>query len=895
MSQLALWFCIVLLIGAVTAADVPFVFDETTSGVAGYTSYQLEQVSVSSPCLAGIPAVTQVAGSEVLDFPITGGGNLPNGTVEKKVSDLKIEFDARVEPENSRVNKAAIVLALKYPGDLTIDQIAAIYGYLKDGDDTKKGWGYVRDPRGIDYLRYANETLEIGAEANRVGGGDCDDFSILMAALVESVGGTTRIILASNSTTGGHAYTEVYLGQLNATGNQVETIIDWLKGKFNTEKIYTHIDSDTKDVWLNLDWGPDEEGNAHPGGPFFQGDKHIVLCIRDKFVKTPLKQPEPPKREADGIPTIRQAVSNEQTASKNSHEMTQVSPKGTVRMSGSTTVLPLGEAGVDAFKAEQNDYRMSVTGGGTSVGIKNVAEGNSDIGMASREVTADEISQFGDNFHENLIALDGIVVAVSRQIYNAGVTSLTKDQVKMIYNGEIRNWKDLGGPDKEILVVAIEQGSGTRDTFNEDIMGNNAAETPGVNTVVGGNAEAKNAILGSDKAIGYLGFTYSEDGAVGSIILDGIAPTADTIKDGSYELARKLYLYTFGDATPGAKAFIDFMMGEKGHDVAGVFGYVTPTAPEDHPPVLDSLVPDEVGLKEAGAIVTRTAKAGIVATGSATWNADTFAGFYYDIDDNIKTEELTTTVIDGNKLVEPDGVIYTTTTMADDFEFEDWGRYNVIGFMGEKYFAGYLGTIDNADDVLFEKSFDKNVLSKKQIFKILKDEDTEIAVSTGTPLQLEEGYKLAIKSIDIDSPRVYLELSKDGYVVDSKVISPSREGATMLNKTYYYRMDVGDCKDVVIVAVHFKNAFRGADQNLATVDGIWQLSDTSTNVREKTEYYKMTVQTVTDDTILMNNVDNNIILLKGREISLMPGISIKVSDEDEFSYTLSEENVADSW
>jgi hypothetical protein len=295
MSPLALWLCIILLIEAVTASDVPFVFDETTADVAGYSSAQLEQAKVSSPDLAGVPAVTQVADNEVLDFPITGGGNLPNGSTEKKVSDLKAEFDARVEPENSRVNKEAIVLALKYPGDLTIDQIAAIYGYLKNGDESKNGWGYVRDPRGIDYLRYANETLEICDEANCVGGGDCDDFSILMAALVESVGGTTRVILARNNTTGGHAYTEVYLGRIDDPNNQVENIISWLKGKFNTDKIYTHIDTDTKDVWLNLDWGPDEEGNAHPGGPFFQGDKHIVLCIRDKFVKTPLDLPEEAK------------------------------------------------------------------------------------------------------------------------------------------------------------------------------------------------------------------------------------------------------------------------------------------------------------------------------------------------------------------------------------------------------------------------------------------------------------------------------------------------------------------------------------------------------------------------------------------------------------------------
>ena len=245
-----------------------------------------------------------------------------------------------------------------------------------------------------------------------------------------------------------------------------------------------------------------------------------------------------------------------------------------VTVTGSTTVLPLAEAGAEAFNGEQSDYQALVTGGGTGVGIKNVAEGNSEIGMASREVTADEKSNFGDKFKENMVGYDGIVIAVSKQIYDAGVTSLTKGQVKKIYSGETTNWKDLGGPDSEILVVAREQGSGTRDTFNEDIMNDKKAETPGVNTVAGSNAEIRTALTGSDKAIGYLGFSYAEDGAVGAITLDGVKATAETIKDGSYELARKLYFYTFGDALPGAQAFIDFMIGPKGQKVAVEYGFV---------------------------------------------------------------------------------------------------------------------------------------------------------------------------------------------------------------------------------------------------------------------------------------------------------------------------------
>ena len=268
---------------------------------------------------------------------------------------------------------------------------------------------------------------------------------------------------------------------------------------------------------------------------------------------------------------------------------------------------------------------------------------------------------------------------------------------------------------------------------------------------------------------------------------------------------------------------------------------------------------------------------GNVATGSATWTADEFAGFYYDIDDNIKTEELVATVTD-RKLLEPDGVVYNTKAQADSFDFDAWGDFNVIGFLAEKYFAGYIDTPDSTDDILFEESDDEVVLSDEQLLKILVDNDDEMTVTSGTPLKMEEGYELGIKSIDIDGNKVYLELSKDGAVVDSKVISPSADNADMKDKTYYYKKDVGDSKDVVIVAAHFKNAFRGADQDLATIDGLWQLSDTATDVSENTEYDKMTIQTVTADSIMMNNEDNDITLSNDKDISLMEGVRIKTAD-----------------
>jgi hypothetical protein len=229
-------------------------------------------------------APSDVGGSDggIESGPSTAA-SVDNGIVD----DIKGSFEYLVEPENSRVNEVAVVLASKFPGEYTINQIDSIYNYLKDGDDSIKGWQYVADPRGSDYSHYANESLELGSQSGSTGAGDCDDFAILISSVIEAIGGTTRIILAKNNSVGGHAYAEVYLGQLNAQDNQIEEIIKWLRQKYNTDRIYTHVDSDNDDVWLNLDWGADETGSSHPGGPFFSADKHFVIHIRNLLVKTP--------------------------------------------------------------------------------------------------------------------------------------------------------------------------------------------------------------------------------------------------------------------------------------------------------------------------------------------------------------------------------------------------------------------------------------------------------------------------------------------------------------------------------------------------------------------------------------------------------------------------------
>jgi S-layer protein (TIGR01567 family) len=272
-----------------------------------------------------------------------------------------------------------------------------------------------------------------------------------------------------------------------------------------------------------------------------------------------------------------------------------------------------------------------------------------------------------------------------------------------------------------------------------------------------------------------------------------------------------------------------------------------------------------------------------LGVGTFTWDCNNFKGFYYDFDTKICTEMLTfvlsnisdersTAILLGDA---PYGIRYQTHTASRSFEFKPWGTYNVIGFMTEKYFAGY-----NPGTLFYSVSTDNNSLSSDQLEKILIDEGTEKIVTSKRPMTMQEGYKLAIKSFDIDGNKVYLELTKDGQVVDSKVISLSKNSATIADKTYYYKNPaVGDQKNLVTIGVSFKNAFRSANGILATIDGVWQISDTPTEIKVGAQYDKMTIMTVDaiNGVITMNNKDKAVTLQRNKNIAILDGINIRTA------------------
>jgi PKD repeat protein len=153
-------------------------------------------------------------------------------------------------------------------------------------------WTFVSDWSGSDVFQYSNYTLRMGNEVGSSGKGDCDDFSILLASLIESIGGTPRVIFAY-SPTGGHAYTEVYLGKSNS--KDLDRMMKWLRTKYNTTDVSIHADPENGDVWLNMDWWKDSSGATRPGGPFYQATHHILIYTLEdaKAPLTPIKNLPP--------------------------------------------------------------------------------------------------------------------------------------------------------------------------------------------------------------------------------------------------------------------------------------------------------------------------------------------------------------------------------------------------------------------------------------------------------------------------------------------------------------------------------------------------------------------------------------------------------------------------
>jgi phosphate transport system substrate-binding protein len=238
---------------------------------------------------------------------------------------------------------------------------------------------------------------------------------------------------------------------------------------------------------------------------------------------------------------------------------------GTVNEAGSTTVQPVLEAIAGKYMEEYPDVNIVVQGGGSSTGVKSVSDGTVDTGAASREL---KDSEKGLGLVEHVLAQDGIAIVTHP---SQSVSGLTTDQVKAILSGEITSWSQVGGADKEIHVNAREEGSGTRDAFEELVMGDALITEEAIQ--LPSNAALRTAVSNEPDAIGFLSMGYVTSD-VKALSINGIAATVDNAKNGSYPVVRPLLLLTLGEPEGIVKDFIDYCLSSEGQDVVEEEGYI---------------------------------------------------------------------------------------------------------------------------------------------------------------------------------------------------------------------------------------------------------------------------------------------------------------------------------
>jgi phosphate transport system substrate-binding protein len=242
------------------------------------------------------------------------------------------------------------------------------------------------------------------------------------------------------------------------------------------------------------------------------------------------------------------------------------SASATVSISGSTSVGPLAEK-LAAKYTEKDNTNIEINQIGSSAGITNAISGVSEIGMSSRDLKEEERA---NGLNEVVIAYDGIVVVTHP---SNKVKDLTMEQIKQIFTGEVTNWNELGGDDLEIVVVSREDGSGSRDAFQE-IVEYSSGELIRNSIIASGNGNIKTTVANNKHAVGFISFEYIDD-SISTIDINGVEATAENVLQEKYSLSRPfLFVYKEGQLTDAGQRFIDFILSEEGQLIAAEAGAI---------------------------------------------------------------------------------------------------------------------------------------------------------------------------------------------------------------------------------------------------------------------------------------------------------------------------------
>ena len=243
-----------------------------------------------------------------------------------------------------------------------------------------------------------------------------------------------------------------------------------------------------------------------------------------------------------------------------------------------------------------------------------------------------------------------------------------------------------------------------------------------------------------------------------------------------------------------------------------------------------------------------------------TWDPWSFSGFYYDLDTDEGSETMT---IKNIGITLDDGDIeYKTKPIPVEFENSRWGTYEVIGFMADRYFAGYK-------DTDFASSNDHLLLEDK-LSRVLTDNDKKVRLNPGSLLELEEGYEFKITEFSTSGETIMVGLFKDGDVVSETVVKEK--------DTFVYEKDLGKAEDIPIIAIYIDNVSIEQENRYVNIEGIFQISDKYIDVEKGDEFGLMEITSVSSSGITMKNEDS-VNLGEGDDFNLMGKINIIVADD----------------
>ncbi|ACD24484.1 MULTISPECIES: phosphate ABC transporter substrate-binding protein [Clostridium] len=253
------------------------------------------------------------------------------------------------------------------------------------------------------------------------------------------------------------------------------------------------------------------------------------------------------------------------------------STNGSITVSGSSALLPLMEQSIEKFNEINPGAEISAQAGGSGTGLTQVLEGTVDIGNSDifAEEKLDE-AQSKELVDHKVIA-QGFGIVVNKSL---GITNLNKEQLKGIFSGKITNWKEIGGPDKEIFLIHRKSGSGTRGTFENKILdGDKSLENDSIGAVQDSNGAVLTTMKQNDGAISYLALSYMNTAEAKELLqvtnIDGISSENENIKNGSYPFWSWGHMYTNGEAEGLSKEFINFITSEDNKESIENLGFIS--------------------------------------------------------------------------------------------------------------------------------------------------------------------------------------------------------------------------------------------------------------------------------------------------------------------------------